>query len=117
MNKFEKYHFDLEGYIVVKGLLTKDEIARCLDVANQLEDECQRTIVGEPTFRGQYNIGYYANPALGVLCYENTWGGGRQIVVDDCLNASSALDGLVGHEPTMRYIRELSPGPYRITSS
>jgi len=117
MNKFEKYHFDLEGYIVVKGLLTKDETARYLDVANQLEAECSRTIAGEPTFRGQYNIGYYANPQLGVLCYENMWGGGRQIVVDDCLNASSAFDALVGHEPTMRYIRELSPGPYRITSS
>lgn len=117
MNEFERYHFDLEGYILVKGLLSKEETTRYLAAAENLEWQFAATLADRPSFKGHYNIDYHANSELGVLCYENTWGGGRQIIVDDFLNASSEFDSLVAHASMMHYIQELSPGPHRLTSS
>jgi hypothetical protein len=117
MNEIEKYHFDLEGYILVKGILSKAEAAEYLAAADALEEKVSATPAGVPSFTGHYGIEYYTDDALGVFHYESISGGGRQVVVDDFLNASSAFDPLIGHAPTMAYVRELASGPYRLTSS
>ena len=117
MNDTEKYLFDLNGYLLVKGLLGAGEVGACLAAADALEAHIEKHIDAEPQFLGHSSIRYRFDEMYNCHSYKNRSGGGLQYVVDDFLNASSAFDPLVGHEPTMRYVENLVAGPYRIGSS
>jgi hypothetical protein len=117
MNYTEKYLFDLNGYLLVKGLLGNDDVRACLAAATELEEHIGNNIDAEPQFLGHASIRYRFDETYNCYSYKNQSGGGVQYIVDDFLNASSAFDVLVGHEPTMRYVEDLAAGPYRIGSS
>ncbi len=118
MNDVEKYQFDLNGYLLLKGILDPDSVARCLAASNTLEDRIRSTIDDEPHFIGHYGLRYHYDEELGYCSYvTNHGGGGSQYIVDDILNADPAFDALVGHAATMKYVEELALGPLRISSS
>jgi hypothetical protein len=117
MNDVEKYQFDLNGYLLVKGLLGLDDVRRCLVVADAMESHIATNIDAEPRLLGFANISHRFDEKYQCYSYKSTSGGGLQYVVDDFLNASEAFDPLVGHPPTMEYIEELSAGPHWISSS
>lgn len=116
MNDTEKYQFDLNGYLLVRGILDPAHVHSCLAAANALRDHMAANIDSEPQYRCYFNLDYRFDEKYQCHSYKNQ-AGGMQYVIDDFLNASSAFDVLVNHEPTMRYVRELCPGPYRILSS
>lgn len=117
MNDTEKYLFDLNGYLHIEGLLSGPDVRACLGAVDQLEGYFRKNIDAEPQLTGFSNIRYRFNAEYGCHSYKNTSGGGLQYVIDDFLNASPSFDRLVGHEPTMRYMREVATGPFRIGSS
>jgi hypothetical protein len=117
VNERERYHFDLEGYLLVKGLLGKTQAVDLLAATQALEDFVVPHLADPVDFVGQFNIEYRVNDDLGICFYDNMAGGGRQIIVDDFLNATSAFDCLVGHGPTMDYVREMATPPYQLASS
>lgn len=113
MNEIEKYQFDLNGYVLVKGLLGVDETKRYLAAANELEDYVAKHIDEEPIYTGHFGIRYHYDEKFGFSSYKNDWGGGLQHIVDDFTNASSAFDSLVNHPRTMEYMPDLMMGPYQ----
>ncbi len=117
MKDTEKYLFDLNGYLLVKGLLSEDEARKYLAAADTLEKHIEKHIDAEPQFLGHSSIRYRFDKEFNCYSYKNQMGGGLQYVVDDFLNASSEFDSVVNHAATMRYVEELAPGPYRIGSS
>jgi len=117
MNEVERYQFDLNGFILVKGILDKSEVKSCLAAADDLEAHIAAHIDEEPHFTGHFGIRYHYDEKLGTSSYKNDWGGGLQYIVDDFLNASSAFDSLVGHERTMAYMPALAMGPFQIGGS
>ena len=118
MNEFERYQFDLNGYLLVKGALDRDATSRCLEAADRLEPRIAATVDDEPHFTGHYGLRYHYDAELGCSSYQtNHGGGGLQYVVDDFLNADPAFDVLVGHEPVTSYLREMIVGPIMINSS
>lgn len=119
MDDLERYHFDLHGYIHVKGILSKAEVAQVLAATNTLEDKFVSRVSAEPKYNSlNARIEYHYDSELGTSTYEaNHGGGGPQYVVDDVLNADPAFDVFVGHEPTLTYVRELAESPLRIVSS
>jgi hypothetical protein len=117
MNESEKYLFDLNGYLVVKNLLSTQEAAACLVAADEMQDHIEKNIDVEPLHLGHSSVRYRFDDKYQCHCYKNQMGGGDQFVVDDFLNASPAFDALVNHQPTMAYVEELMPGPFRIASS
>jgi hypothetical protein len=120
MDDVEKYHFDLNGYLLVKGALDREATARCLAAADALEKRVEATVDSEPHYVGHFGLRYHYDEALGCSSYSsNHGGGGMQYVVDDFLNADPAFDVFVGHEPVMTYLREMLAGPglMRLTSS
>jgi hypothetical protein len=117
VNERERYHFDLEGYLLVKGLLTKAEAAELLVAAKVVEGVVAPRLADPIAFKGQFSIEYRTNEDLGIFFYESMSGGGRQIIIDDFLNAGSAFDLLVGHGPTMNYVRSMAAAPYQLASS
>jgi hypothetical protein len=118
MDEFERYQFDLNGYLLVKGALTRDATSRCLAAADIMEQRIASTIDDEPHFVGHYGLRYHYDEELGCSSYQtNHGGGGLQYVVDDFLNADPAFDAVVGHETVMSYVHRMIVGPVKIISS
>jgi hypothetical protein len=117
MNNVEKYQFDLNGYLLVKRLLSASEVDSCLAAANALEAHFAENIDAEPRLVGFTGLSYRFDEKHQCYSYKSDFGGGLQIIVDDFLNASQAFDLLIGHAPTMEYVKELSDGPHWIGSS
>jgi hypothetical protein len=117
MNETERYVFDLNGYLVVKGCLEESERKACLAAAEELEAHVAEHADDEPQLVGFADLRYRFDEKYHYHSYKSVAGGGVQYVVDDFLNASPAFDVLVNHERTMDYVRELAVGPYRIGSS
>lgn len=116
MNEFERYQFDLNGYIIVKNILSDDEVRRYLAVVEAKEEHFRKTIDDEPRMVGFANIPYRFDEENQCFAYKHT-GAGIQLVIDDFLNISPEFDSLVGHERTMAYVDELCVGPNWIGSS
>lgn len=117
MNDIEKYQFDLNGYLLVKSLLNADEVNGYLAAATALEAHVAENIDAEPRLVGFTGLSYRFDEKYQCSSYKNDAGGGLQFIVDDFLNSSDAFDSLVGHAATMKYVQELTAGPYWIGSS
>lgn len=119
MDDLERYHFDLHGYLHVKGILTPNEVAQVLSAADALENRFVSSVNADPKYNSlNARIDYHYDAELGTSTYEaNHGGGGPQYVVDDVLNSDPAFDLFVGHTPTLNYVRELAESPLRIVSS
>lgn len=119
MDDRERYHFDLNGYLHVKGLLSAQEVAQALSAADKLERHFAETVNAEPKYHSlHYKMDYHYDATLGTSSYEaNHGGGGPQYVVDDFLNADPAFDLFVGHARTLEYVRGFIESPFKIVSS
>lgn len=117
MNESEKYLFDLNGYLVVKNLLSAQEAAACLAAADSMQEHLEKNIDVGPLHLGHSSIRYRFDEKYQCHCYKNQMGGGAQYIIDDFLNASPAFDALVNHRATMAYVEELIPSPFRMASS
>jgi hypothetical protein len=56
MNDVEKYEFDLNGYLQVRGILDPPTVARLLAAIDALEDRIRSTINDQPHFIGRYGL-------------------------------------------------------------
>ena len=117
MNETERYLFDLNGYLVVKGCLKEREREACLASAVELEAHVAQHADDEPQSVGFAGIQHRFDEKYKYHSYKSVSGGGVQYVVDDFLNTSPAFDILVNHERTMDFVREMVVGPHRIGSS
>ncbi|WP_296332917.1 phytanoyl-CoA dioxygenase family protein [Reyranella sp.] len=119
MDDLERYQFDLNGFLHVKGILDPREVTKALSAMETLEQRFVAAINAHPKYHSlQFRMDYHYDAELGTSAYEaNHGGGGPQYVVDDFLNADPAFDLFVGHPRTMEYIRELTEAPFRIVSS
>ncbi len=119
MDDRERYHFDLNGFLHVKGILSPQEVEQVLEAMEALEDRFVSSVNAHPRYHSlQFKMDYHYDPELGTSTYEaNHGGGGPQYIVDDFLNADPAFDLFVGHPKTMAYVRELTESPFKIMSS
>src|SRR5882757_8072559 len=117
MNEIEKYLFDLNGFILVKGCLEVAETRKYLEAVDEFEPHIAKHIDDEPQFVGFAGIRYRFDEQYQCNSYKFESGGGLQYIVDDFLNASTKFDSLVVHEKTMGYVKETISGPVRIGNS
>lgn len=119
MDDRERYHFDLSGYLLVKGILSPGEVSRALSAMEALEQRFVDGVRARPIYDSlQFKMDYHYDAELGTSSYvANHGGGGPQYVVDDFLNADPAFDLFVGHARTMSYVREMTETPCKIMSS
>lgn len=119
MDDRERYHFDLTGYLLVRGVLSPDEVKRALTAIESLEQRFVTGVQSQPKYDSlQFKMDYHYDAELGTSSYvANHGGGGPQYVVDDFLNADPAFDLFVAHPRTMSYVREMTETPCKIMSS
>jgi hypothetical protein len=108
MNDTERFLFDCQGFIKIPAFLGTLEVQALLEASKQLEQHalaCEHT---SPRFRAIINFEYWQNEEFGYFAtYANTEPESRTLVIDDFWLFSDVFDVLVGHEPTLSYIRRL----------
>ncbi|MFT5089039.1 MAG: hypothetical protein ACI906_003460 [Candidatus Latescibacterota bacterium] len=94
MNAEQKYLFDLQGYIVLPGVLSPDLLRSCNEILDYYED------LDEPE---------YPSP----LC----WGQQRtkeNLYISNILEADPVFEELIDMPPVLDVVAEVTGGPYRL---
>ena len=100
MNADEKFFFDLEGYLILKNVLSADEVARCNEAINHHSDrffETERALEG-----GSKVLGGNAKQKWmeGMLAWERPW--------------CEPFRDLMVHPRVKPYLAEVLDGSYRL---
>jgi hypothetical protein len=71
MNYCERYDFDLNGYLLVRDILSSHEVSLALQAADMLEAEVVSTVNDEPHYSAlKWDIKSHYNARLGFSAYE-----------------------------------------------
>jgi len=116
MNDFERYEFDRTGYLVIKNLLSHDELRKLNAGATELEAHAMPNRSQPPRKAFPWGTGNSHRNERGYHVHGgiNT---GETLVVEDFWNFSSAFDGLLCHARTESYISNVVLGKATINNS
>jgi hypothetical protein len=119
MDHLERYHFDLNGYLHVKGVLNPTEVVQAAEAADALQERIASSVDTGPIYGSlHYKIDYHYDAEKGTSAYRaDHGGGGPQYIVDDFLNADPRFDLFVGHARTIDYVSAMAEPPLKIVSS
>ncbi len=116
MNDVEKYEFDRLGYLVIKQMLSAEQVASLASAVDALEAHALRHIQEPPRKQSLWGANYHHNVKRGYHA-QGSDRQGETLMIEDFFNADPAFDLLVNHAGTMDYIREIVQGPIRINNS
>lgn len=116
MNEIERYEFDRQGYIVIRGMLTPEQVAGLSDAIDRLEIHALERVSKPPRKLSAWGPEYHRDEDLGY----HTWGSneeGKTLMIEDFWNADTRFDLLVNHPRTMEYVRAIVQGRSTINNS
>lgn len=116
MDQREKYEFDRQGFLVIKGMLRAEEVASLARAIDALEAHALEHVALPPRKESIWGPVYHRNPEKGY----HAWGSnlpGETLMIEDFFNADPTFDLLVNHARTMETIRDIVQGPIRINNS
>lgn len=115
MNTIEAYEFDRQGFLIIKQMLTPEEVAGLAAAIDRLEAYALEYVDRPPTKRSLWGLDYHAAAEGFFVHGSNAYG--ETMMVEDFFNGDPAFDRLVDHEKTMAYIGAIVQGPIRINNS
>lgn len=106
MNEIERYEFDRQGYLIIRDMLSKSQTRDLSAAIDALEDRAEvqlsrpvdKVSAWGPEYRHDVEHGYYVSGARQT---------GKTMIIEDFFNADPVFDLLVGHLPTLEYIRAI----------
>ena len=106
MNEIERYEFDRQGYLIIRNMLSESQTRDLSAAIDALEDRAEARLsrpadkvsAWGPEYRHDAEHGYYVRGARQT---------GKTMIIEDFFNADPVFDLLVGHTPTMEYIRAI----------
>lgn len=116
MNDTEKYEFDRQGYLVIKGLLTQSETTVLSAAIDTLEAHALARVQAPPRKKAAWGQEYHADAERGY----HAWGeraDGKTLMIEDFWNADPSFEVLLDHARTMEYIRAIVQGRITINNS
>ncbi|MCQ6557392.1 phytanoyl-CoA dioxygenase family protein [Paenibacillus mendelii] len=116
MNEIEQYEFDRSGYLIIKNLITPEQVAAIAEVVDRLEAHAAEHVHLPPRKQSCWGSEHHYNEELSYHAYGEQ-AIGKTLVIEDFFNTDPVFDCLVDHEPTMAYIRRIVQGPIRINNS
>jgi hypothetical protein len=116
MDPIEAYEFDRCGYLVIREMLTAEDLAALRSAVDELEAHALPRVDQPPQKKSLWGPIYHANPERGYHV-QGSDGYGKTLIIEDFFNADPAFDRLVDHPRTMAYIRGIVQGPVRINNS
>jgi len=103
VNEIETYEFDRQGYIVIEGLLTAEQVGSLAAAVDELEEHALVHMHEPPRKISGWGANYHANPERGYHA-NGERAEGKTLVVEDFWNADPAFDILLDHPLTMDYV-------------
>ena len=103
MNEIETFEFDRQGYIVIEGLLTAEEVAALSAVVDELEEHALARVNEPPRKHSGWGANYHANPERGYHV-NGERAEGQALIIEDYWNADPVFDVLLDHQQTMAYV-------------
>ena len=103
MNEIEQYEFDRQGFIVIKDMLTSDQVDSLAAAIDALETHAVERVDRPPRKKSPWGAEYHRDEELGYHvqgCNRE----GQTIIIEDYWNADPAFDVLVDHSRTMEYV-------------
>ena len=117
MDPIERYEFDRLGYLVIRNLLTAEEVDVLARASVRLHEHARAHVDLPPRRLGPGGLfDYHQNLELGYHAIGGC-GDGETLMVEDFFNAEPTFDRLVNHAATMDYVRDAIDGPIRINNS
>jgi hypothetical protein len=116
MEQIERYEFDRQGFLVIKGMLLDEQVALLASAMDTLESHALEHLSLPPRKASLWGPDYHQNPEKRY----HAWGSdrpGETLMIEDFFNADSTFDLLVNHARTLDYIHTLVQGPVRINNS
>jgi hypothetical protein len=117
MNDFERYLFDLQGYLHIPGLISANVARRLHSAALELERHAVSCQANSPRWRAVWGNEYWQNQEYAYFASLAGQDEGKTLIVEDFWHLPDAFDFLIGHERTMEYIRRIVQGPISINNS
>ena len=103
MNEIETFDFDRQGYIIIRDLLGKADVAMLSAAVDELEQHALDHVSEPPRKKSAWGGDYHASPERGYHA-RGQRSEGNTLMIEDYWNADSTFDVLIDHEPTMRYV-------------
>jgi hypothetical protein len=116
MNPIEKYEFDRQGYLVIPGMLTPEEVASLSAAMDRLEEHALAHVHQPPRRVCLWGHNVHYNPEKNYYAH-GSGERGSTLIVEDFFNTDPTFDFLVNHAKTMEYIHGIVQGPVRINNS
>lgn len=116
MNEIEQYEFDRAGYIVIKDMLTAEQVASLAAAVDRLEEHAAAHVDKPPRKKSAWGAEYHASDELGYHV-QGERAEGKTLIIEDFWNADPAFDVLANHGRTMEYIRALVVGRPTVNNS
>ena len=116
MTSHEIYEFDRTGYLVIKDMLTTNEVNQLATAVDEIEKHALANVNNQPRFDAVWGTNYHRN-------FEREYhargdkGEGSTLIVEDFWNASPVFDVLLQHEKTNAYISSIINGRFTINNS
>lgn len=116
MDSLEQYEFDRQGYLVIPGLISGDEVASLRRAVDWMEEHALKNVALPPRKKSVWGQEYHRNLEFGYHANGSN-ADGQTLIIEDFFNSDPAFDFLVDHPATMKYIRGIVQGPIRINNS
>ena len=116
MNPTQRYLFDLQGFLHLPGLLTRDETQRLLTATKQLEEDALACRAESKKWKSVWGPEYWQNQRHGYFAFGDR-AHGQTLMVEDFWLYPDAFDMLIGHGPTRAIVAGAVASPYSINNS
>lgn len=104
MTEIEQYEFDRQGYIVIKDMLTHQEVESLRLAVDVLEEHALEYVDKPPRLVSAWGHEYHANKEKGYHV-QGAKEEGKTLIIEDFWNADSVFDVLLDHPKTMDYVQ------------
>ena len=115
-NQIERYEFDRQGYVVIKEMLTAEQVASLAASVDALEEHAVARLGAPPRKRSPWGREYHRDLDLGYHV-QGAREEGSTVIIEDFWNADPAFDLLIGHQATMEYVNAVIQGRATINNS
>lgn len=116
MTDVEKYEFDRQGYIVIKGMLNDEQVLALRTAMDDLEKHALAHVDQPPRLKSAWGPEYHANAEKGYHV-QGSNEAGKTLIIEDFWNADPTFDVLIDHARTMDYVKGVIKGRATINNS
>ena len=106
MDEVEKYEFDRQGYLVIRNILTDEQVATLAAAVDALEEHALALVGRSPRRKSARGAECHVDGERGYHV-RGEKGEGKSLIIEDFWNPDPAFDMLADHEPTMHYIHAI----------